>query len=240
MNEKDDLVKGSPINMPKLLSLQDVVLGATDTTAVTLEWALSELMRHPSIVMRAQDELESVVGPNRLVNEDDIPNLKYLQAVVKESLRLHPPGPLGLPRRSMEDCKIGGYHIPAGTQAFVNIQALQRDPSLWDRPLEFDPDRFLSSDIDVKGFDSQLVPFGAGRRMCPAMNLGVRMVQIILARMIHAFNWTLAGSDSDQPEKLDMSETFGINVPRAVPLTLFAAPRLADHIIDPSFNTSHA
>ncbi|CAM6092453.1 unnamed protein product [Calypogeia fissa] len=211
--------------------LLNMIIGGADTSYITTMWALSELLRNPRILRKVQEELDSVVGPHRLVQEEDLPKLVYVNAVVKETLRVHPPAPLMVPHLSNEDCEIEGFHIPAGTQVIVNAWCIHRDPAVWERPLEFDPDRFLNSPIDFKGQDFEFLPFGTGRRMCPGMNLGALMVIYPLSVMVHALDWTLP--DSQKPEELDMSEKCGLPSDRKVPLTVFGTARLPRHVLYP-------
>ncbi|CAM6118405.1 unnamed protein product [Calypogeia fissa] len=211
--------------------LGDMLAGASDTTAVVSQWTLTELMRHPHLMKRVQQELDSVIGPNRLVQEEDIPDLKYLQAVIKEGFRLHPPGPMLIPHESTEDCEIEGFHVPAKSRIFVNQWAIHRDPAFWERPQEFDPDRFVNSNIDVKGQNFQYLPFGAGRRMCPGWNLGLLMVTYALATLLHAVDFS--PSEGEKPEELDISETFGLVLYKKFPLKVFGKARLPTHVIYP-------
>ncbi|CAM6020150.1 unnamed protein product, partial [Sphagnum balticum] len=196
--------------------VSDILVAGTDTIITTVEWGLVQLLKHPGIIKKAQDELNEVVGHERVVDERDIPQLKYFQAVVKETLRLHPAGPLLLPHESREACEVGGYHVPTKTRIFVNVWAVHRHPSAYENPLDFNPERFLGSALDTKGMDFQLLPFGSGRRICPGMNFGLLMVQIILAKLLHTFTWMLPGEES--PEDIDMGEVFGVTIPKAIPL----------------------
>jgi cytochrome P450 len=198
--------------------------GGTDTTAVTVEWAMSELLRNPDVLAKATKELDRVIGRDRLVAEGDIPNLPYMEAIVKETMRLHPVAPLLTPRLSREDVSVGSYDIPAGTRVFINAWAIGRDPEVWEAPMEFRPERFVGSSVDVKGQHFELLPFGSGRRMCPGMGLALRMVPVILANLLHAFAWRLP--DGVAAEELSMEETFGLTVPRLVPLEALAEPKL--------------
>ena len=203
----------------------------TDTSSSTTEWAIAELIRHPKILAQVQEELDAVVGRDRLVTELDLPHLPYLQAVIKENFRLHPSTPLSLPRIANESCEIFGYHIPKGATLLVNVWAIARDPNEWTDPLEFRPERFLpggeKADVDVRGNDFEVIPFGAGRRICAGMNLGLRMVQVLTANLAHAFDWELANGLN--PEKLNMDEAYGLTLQRAVPLSVHPKPRLAPH-----------
>lgn len=201
----------------------------TDTSSSTVEWAIAEIIRHPKILAQLKQELDSVVGRDRLVSELDLAQLTYLQAVVKEVFRLHPSTPLSLPRIAAESCEINGYQIPKGSTLLVNVWAIARDPDVWTEPLEFRPERFLprgeKPSVDVRGNDFELIPFGAGRRICAGMSLGLRMVQILTATLIHAFDWDLA--DGLMPEKLNMDEAYGLTLQRAVPLSVHPRPRLS-------------
>jgi cytochrome P450 len=190
---------------------------------------MSELLRNPEVLAKASEELERVIGRDRLVAEQDIPNLPYMEAIVKETMRLHPVAPLLTPRLSREDVSTGRYDIPAGTRVLINVWAIGRDPAVWEAPMEFRPERFVvgtGSGVDVKGQDFELLPFGSGRRMCPGIGLGLRMVHMILANLVHAFAWRLPGGAAE----LSMEETFSLTVPRRVPLEAVAEPKLPDHL----------
>ena len=204
----------------------------TDTSSSTVEWALAELIRHPKILAQVQQELDSVVGRDRLVGELDLAQLTYLQAVVKETFRLHPSTPLSLPRMAAESCEIDGYHIPKGSTLLVNVWAISRDPKQWTNPLEFRPERFLpgseKAHVDIKGNDFEVIPFGAGRRICAGMSLGLRMVQLLTATLVHAYDWDLP--DGLMPEKLNMDEAYGLTLQRAAPLMVHPWPRLSSHV----------
>uniref|UniRef100_A0A0K8TU13 Cytochrome P450 CYP75B95 n=1 Tax=Picea glauca TaxID=3330 RepID=A0A0K8TU13_PICGL len=201
----------------------------TDTTSSTVEWAIAELIRHPEMMRKCQQEIDSVMrGEQRRVKESDLQKLTYLQAVVKETFRLHPSTPLLLPRLAAEACEIEGYYIPKNARLMVNAWGMQRDPDVWERPLEFDPNRFVGSNVDVRGSDFQVIPFGAGRRICAGMSMGMRMVQLILATLLHSFDLSLP--DGQLPEKLDMVEAFGLTMHKAVPLIVVPAARLPLHL----------
>ncbi|TVU39566.1 hypothetical protein EJB05_12992 [Eragrostis curvula] len=208
----------------------DFVAGGTDTSAVVVEWAMSELLRNPKHLTKATEELDRVIGHDRLVQEGDIPNLPYVEAIVKETMRLHPVTPMLAPRLSREDTSMDGYDIPAGTLVFVNVWAIGRDPAVWgsDTVEEFWPDRFVGSSVDVKGQHLELLPFGSGRRMCPGYSLGLKMVQLTLANLLHAFAWRLP--DGVAAEELSMEETYGLAVPRKIPLEVAIDPKLPAHL----------
>jgi cytochrome P450 len=205
-----------------------MLVAGTETSSNTVEWAIAELIHHPEYAKKLYAELDKVVGRERVVDETDIPNLPYLNAVVKETFRMHPPAPLNLPHKSLEDTTVAGFDLPANTQLFINIYAIQRDPNWWEKPLEFDPERFIKNpEINVTGNHFQLIPFGAGRRQCPGMPLGVLFVQIGLARLMQSFEFALPpGQD---PATLDMSETFGITLPRKTSLQVVCKPRMPKH-----------
>lgn len=211
--------------------LLNMFTAGTDTSSSTVEWAIAELLRHPNILAQVQQELDQVVGRDRLVTELDIPNLTYLQAVIKETFRLHPSTPLSLPRMASESCEINSFHIPKGATLLVNVWAISRDPEQWKDPLVFRPERFLPGGekphVDVRGNDFEVIPFGAGRRICAGMSLGLRMVHLMAATLVHAFDWTLA--DGLTPEKLNMDEAYGLTLQRAAPLMVHPRTRLAPH-----------
>jgi cytochrome P450 len=207
--------------------LIDMFHAGSDAPYTALEWAMSELLRRPLVMKKAQEELEKVVGLNYKVRESDLPHLSYLQAVVKETLRLYPPAPLMVPHESMESCAISDYEIPARTRVIINSWAIGRNPKSWEDAEEFNPERFMqgpSSCVDVRGQDFQLIPFGSGRRGCPGMQLGMVIVEIVLAQLLHCFDWRLP--DGIQGPDLDMNEKFGLTVPRAVNLLAVPSPRL--------------
>ncbi|WOG86508.1 hypothetical protein DCAR_0205719 [Daucus carota subsp. sativus] len=177
--------------------LQDIIVAGTGTTATVLTWAMTALMRNPGVMKKVQEEIRRVMGKKGKIDEDDIQNLPYLRAVVKETMRLYPPGPLLLPRETMGSSVIGEdeahmYKIKPKTLVFVSMWAIGRDPEDWKEPFEFKPERFLERlDIDYKGQHFEYVPFGAGRRQCPGLNLGARNVELALANVLYAFDWEL-------------------------------------------------
>ncbi|KAL1551760.1 trimethyltridecatetraene synthase-like [Salvia divinorum] len=207
---------------------QDMLGGGTESSTVTVEWAMSELLKKPEILKKATEELDRIIGQNRWVTEKDIPSLPYVEAIVKEIMRLHPVAPMLVPRLAREDCKVGEYDIKKGTQVLVNTWTIHRDPSIWENPNEFYPDRFLGKNIDVKGQDFELLPFGSGRRICPGYALGLKVIQSSLANLLHGFNWSLP-SEMKLGE-LNMEETFGLSTPKKFPLVAIAEPRLPLHL----------
>ncbi|KAJ4720441.1 Cytochrome P450 [Melia azedarach] len=167
--------------------LWDMIIAGMDTTTISVEWTLAELVKNPRVQLKAQEELDRVIGVNRVMTESDFPSLPYLQCVVKESLRLHPPTPLMLPHRANTAVKIGRYDVPKGSIVHVNVWAVARDPAVWKNPLEFRPERFMEEDVDAKGHDFRLLPFGAGRRVCPGAQLGINLVTSMLGHLLHQF-----------------------------------------------------
>lgn len=198
-------------NIPHLL--MDLFSAGTDTSSITVEWAMAELLRNPEKMKKAQAELNSVIGKNNPIEENNILRLPYLQAIVKETYRLHPPGPLLVPRKANTDVNIFDYVIPKDAQVLVNVWAIGRDPDSWENPNSFIPERFLGSEIDVKGHDFELIPFGSGRRICPGLPLASRMIHLMLGSLIHRFDWKF--EEGIKPENMDMEEKFGLSLGKA-------------------------
>ncbi|KAF8034243.1 hypothetical protein BT93_C0511 [Corymbia citriodora subsp. variegata] len=212
------------INKATCLAL---ISAGTDTTAVTLTWALSLLLNNRHVLKQAQQELDSQIGRERQVTESDIKNLVYLQAIIKETMRLYPAAPLSVPHESAEDCTIGGYRVPAGTRLLLNISKLHQDPRVWPAPLEFRPERFLTTqkDLDVRGQNFEYLPFGSGRRMCPGVSFALQVLHIVVATLLHSFEIETA---SDGP--VDMRAGMGVTSPKVTPLEVILTPRLPRHL----------
>ncbi|KAL1812601.1 hypothetical protein ACET3Z_022666 [Daucus carota] len=203
--------------------LTDLFIAGTDTTSGTVEWAMAEVLRKPETVLaKAKAELNQVIGKGKMVEEADISKLTYLQCIVKESARLHPPVPFLLPRQVTEDVELSGYIIPKNSQVLVNVWAFGRDPTIWENPLSFQPERFMDSKVDVYGHDLELIPFGAGRRKCPGLPLAMRMVPMMVGSLINCFDWKLEGGIA--PGDLDMEDKFGITLAKLHPLRAVATP----------------
>ncbi|KAL7131497.1 hypothetical protein ABFS83_12G007400 [Erythranthe nasuta] len=194
----------------------DMLAASMDTAASTVEWILALLIKNPRVMKKVQKELEQVVGLERMVEESDLDQLEYLDMVVKETFRLHPVAPLLIPHYSTEDCTVNGYHIPKESRVIVNTHAIGRDPLVWARPNKFFPERFVGSEIDLRGQHFELLPFGSGRRGCPGMQLGLIQVRLIVSQLVHCFDWKLP--EGMLPEELDMTEEFSLVVSRANPL----------------------
>ncbi|WRX23927.1 Cytochrome P450 - like 10 [Theobroma cacao] len=201
----------------------EMFTAGTDTTTSTLEWAMAELLHNPKTMKVVQAELRSTLDPGKKLEEKDIEKLPYLKAVIKETLRLHPPLPFLVPHMAMNSCKMLGYHIPKETQVLVNVWAIGRDSTTWQEPLEFKPERFLEANtVDYKGHHFEFIPFGSGRRMCPAVPLASRLLPMALGSLLHSFDWTLA--DGLKPEDVDMTERMGISLRKSVPLKAVPIP----------------
>ncbi|KAL8041234.1 hypothetical protein ABFX02_10G152600 [Erythranthe guttata] len=205
--------------------LWDMISAGMDTTIITVEWALAEMVRNPHVQQKVQEELDRVVGKDRVMTEADIPNLPYLQCVTKECFRVHPPTPLLLPHKAVTDVKVGGYDIPKDSTVSVNVWALARDPSVWKNPLEFRPERFQEEDIDMKGTDYRLLPFGSGRRICPGAQLAINLVTSMLGHMVHHF--TMTPPDGVRVEDIDMMEQAGLTTYMRTPVRIVPTPRLS-------------
>ncbi|KAJ0765862.1 putative cytochrome P450 [Helianthus annuus] len=200
--------------------VMDLFSAGTDTTFTSLQWAICELLRHPQAMKEMQQEALKIGQGRSMIVEDDLEKMPYLKAVLKETLRLHTPNPLLVPRESTQDVKLLGYDIPSGTQVFINAWAIARDPSVWEAPEEFRPERFLNKPIDYKGFHFEFLPFGAGRRGCPGIQFAMTVNELVLANLVYKFDLSLMGED-----ELDMSETFGITVHKKSPILVSTTPR---------------
>ncbi|CAI0424635.1 unnamed protein product [Linum tenue] len=203
----DDIIKGHVMSL---------ILAGTDTTAATIEWGMSLLLNHPEILDKARAEIDNAVGNSRLVQESDCIDLPYLQCIIKETFRLYPVGPLLIPHQSSEDCTVGGYFVSKETMLFVNTWAIHRDPTVWEDPTRFWPERHS----EAEGNPYRLLPFGAGRRSCPGIALANRAVSVALGTLIQCFEWKRAGE-----EILDMTEGPGLSMPKLVPLEALCKPR---------------
>ncbi|KAM0044484.1 putative cytochrome P450 [Helianthus debilis subsp. tardiflorus] len=204
-----------------------LILTGSESTAETLTWALSLLLNHPHILKTAQQELDIHVGRNKWVEESATKNLTYLQAIVKETLRMYPPGPLAGPHQASEDCNIGGYHTPKGTRLIVNLWKLHRDPQVWSDPNEFKPERFLEeqANINYSGQNFEYIPFSSGRRMFPASSFALEVIHLTLARLLQGFDLS-----TPMGKPVDMSEGLEIALPKVKPLDVIITPRLSQDL----------
>ncbi|GJN09175.1 hypothetical protein PR202_ga27157 [Eleusine coracana subsp. coracana] len=203
--------------------LWEMIFRGTDAMAVLMEWTLARVVLHRDVQANVHSELDEVVGRNNPATESATPSLPYLHALLKEALRMHPPGPLlSWRHRAISDTYVDGHLVPAGTTAMVNQWAISRDPEVWDAPLEFQPERFLpggkAQDVSVLGADGRLVPFGSGRRSCPGKSLAMTTVTTWMATLLHEFEWLPAGA-------VDLSEVLRLSCEMAVPLQVRVRPR---------------
>lgn len=204
--------------------LIDLVVPAIDSATNIVKWALASLLKHPEKMRILQQEIESVVGKKRMVQEKDLPNFKYLDLVIKEIFRLYPI--IFAPHEAMQDITFDAYYIPKGSQIFLNSWAIGRDSSIWsDNCEEFHPERFLINDVDIiSGQDFRLAPFGFGRRRCPGTQLGLLNVKLILSQLVHSFDWNMPRNTSFKD--IAMQEKFGLVMSMANNLALIPKYRL--------------
>ncbi|CAL5405368.1 unnamed protein product [Camellia sinensis] len=200
----------------------DIFSAGSETSSGVVEWAMSEMQKNPEVMKRAQAEVRHVFDGKKNVDETCIHELKYLNSVIKETLRLHPSAPLLLPRESNEQCTINGYKIPVKTKIIVNAWAIGRDPRYWNEAEKFEPERFLNSTLDFKGTCFKYIPFGAGRRICPGIAFAIPNIELPLAQLLYHFDWKLPGGM--KPEELDMTEVFALTVRRKNDLHLIPIP----------------
>ncbi|XP_015950844.1 cytochrome P450 83B1-like [Arachis duranensis] len=199
--------------------IMDILVGATDTTAATTVWIMTNLIKNARVLKKVQEEIRSLGGKKDFLEEDEIQKFTYFKAVIKESLRLHLPAPI-IPRAAHESCNIGGYQIPPNTLVYVNTWAIHRDPQSWKDPEEFYPERFLDNDINLRGQDFKLFPFGSGRRMCPGLPLATAALDLILANLLNSFDWELP--EGIKREDIDYERLPGIAHHKKNPLYLIA------------------
>ncbi|XP_062194459.1 cytochrome P450 76M5-like [Phragmites australis] len=205
--------------------LLDLFAAGTDTNAITVEWTMAELLRHPAVMSKVRAELWDALGSKPHPDESDIGRLPYLRAVVMESMRLHPPSPMLMPHEAMADgAEVGGFAVPGGTKVIVNLWAIMRDPASWSEPGAFVPERFGGADqVDFVAKDRlEFMPFGAGRRACPGTPMATRVVTLILASMLHAFEWRLP--EGMQPGDVDVRDRFGTSLNMVTPLKAVPVP----------------
>lgn len=195
-----------------------LLVAGTDTSVGTTEWALSLLLNNPHILQKAQTEIDTRVGPYRLIEESDIADLPYLRCIINETMRMYPAGPLLVPHESSKECMVGGFRIPHGTMLLVNILAIQNDPKIWVEPEKFMPERFEGLERSRDGF--KLMPFGSGRRSCPGEGLALRMVGLAMGSLIQCFDW-----ERMSEEMVDMTEGTGLTMTKAQPLMAKCRPR---------------
>ncbi|XP_059281581.1 cytochrome P450 81C13-like [Lycium ferocissimum] len=208
----DDLIKSV---------LVVLFVAGTETTSMTIQWAMRLLLAHPEAFYKLRAEIDSKVGNERLLSESDLTKLPYLQCVINETLRLYPPVPLLLPHYSLEDCTVGGYHVPKHTILMVNTWAIHRNPNLWDEPEKFKPERFEAMEGEKEGFSYNFVPFGMGRRACPGAAMGLRSVSLVLGSLVQWFDW----KSLELKENLDACYDSRITLNKHMPLEAICIPR---------------
>lgn len=202
-------------------------MGGSDTTTTIVEWVMAELLQHQEAMRKVNEELTQIVGLDTLVEDSHLTQLPYLDAVIKETFRLHPPLPLLVPRRPSQSRTIGGYIVPKGSSVYLNVWAIHRDPNIWKNPLEFQPERFLISDstknpLDYSGNNFNYIPFGSGRRICAGLPLAERSLMYVVASFLHSYEWKLP-----EGTELDFSDKFGIVTKKIQPTLAIPTPRLS-------------
>ncbi|KAJ9549988.1 hypothetical protein OSB04_022531 [Centaurea solstitialis] len=228
--------KETSLNITQIKALLvDIMVAGTETTTTLIEWAMAEIMQDVNVMKKVQEELVEIVGLDNIVEESHLPKLKYLDAVIKETFRLHPVVPLLIPRSPTQSCTVGGYTVPKGCIVFLNVWAIQRDPKNWDNPLEFNPERFLTNKWDYNGNNLNFFPFGAGRRLCPGIPLAEKMQMYVLASLLHSFDWSLPNG-----EEHDLSEKFGITLKKRKPLVAIPSQRLLNDMVVGGTDSSKA
>ncbi|KAF7825842.1 cytochrome P450 82C4-like [Senna tora] len=213
-HSRDNIIKSNVLTL---------ILAGSDTMSIHLIWTLSLLLNNKHVLKRAQEEINIHVGKQRWVQTSDIKNLIYLEAIIKESLRLYPPGPILGPHEAAQDCTISGYLVPKGTRLFANVWKLQRDPSIWSHPESFEPERFISNSSSNNNNNFEYLPFGFGRRACPGSALAMQVCLLTMARLLQGFEMHEANGDGG----VDMKEGIGITLPKATPLNVLLTPRLS-------------
>ncbi|KAM0982338.1 hypothetical protein ACFX2I_015241 [Malus domestica] len=205
--------------------LQDMFVGGSDTSWTAMIWLMTELAKNPRVMKKAQEEVRRVVGKKGFVDENvDIPQMTYMICCIKENMRVHPPAPLLLPRETSTGVKLGGYDIPAKTQVFVSAYSVQRDPKVWDKPDEFYPERFEEKSVGFVGQEFELIPFGAGRRVCPGLGFGVASAEYVLSNLLYWFDWKLPSGGKALAETMDTDEVYGLTVHKKASLNLIPIP----------------
>ncbi|XP_020272284.1 cytochrome P450 71A1-like [Asparagus officinalis] len=202
--------------------LMDMFGAGTDSTYISIEWVMAELVRNPNVMIKLKQEIKHIAGAKSKVTEENLAEMPYLKAIIKETFRLHPPAPILLPRESMQDTMIQGYNIPKHTRVLVNVWAIGRDPRIWSDAEKFMPERFMDSEVDFKGQDYELIPFGAGRRICPGIQLANVIIELAVANIMRCFDWRLP--EGLREEEMDMAEAPGIASRKKINLNLVAIP----------------
>ncbi|XP_020698157.1 isoflavone 2'-hydroxylase [Dendrobium catenatum] len=208
----DDVIKAT---------VQSLGIAGSIPVTETLIWVMSLLLNHPTAMNKVKDEIDTFIGSQRLVEEEDLPNLPYLHAVITETLRLYPAVPLLHPHEAREDCTVAGYHVRRGTMLLVNVWAIHRDPVEWAAAEEFRPERFVGSESRGDGMMKTMIPFGMGRRGCPGEAMASLQIPLMLAAMIQCFEWK--EMEDKEVDMMDNGNT--LTLPKAVPLKVLCRPR---------------
>ncbi|KAL8094330.1 cytochrome P450 CYP82D47-like [Apium graveolens] len=224
--ESDGFVHGHKTDDVIKATISGILFAGTDANCATITWALALVLKHREVLQKVQQELDFHVGKERWVEESDIKNMTYLQAILKETFRLYPAGPLSILREALEDTTVEGHYVPKGTQLLVNIWKLHRDPRTWTDPYEFQPERFLTTHagLEVKNQQFDLIPFSTGKRSCPGLATGTQMILLALARLLQGFNLVATN------EPLNMTEAAGITMHKKYPLEVALTPRLPNKL----------
>ncbi|XP_057766061.1 tryptophan N-monooxygenase CYP79A68-like [Salvia miltiorrhiza] len=230
INLKNESDETKPLlSVPEIKAqILEIMIAAVDNPSNAVEWALAEMINQPNILVKVCEELDRVVGKNRLVEESDMPNLNYVKACVKESFRLHPVAPFNLPHVSSENVVVGGYFIPKGSHVLLSRPDLGRNSRIWDEPLRFKPERHIvneSSDVVLVDNELRMLSFSTGRRGCPGIVLGSTISIMLLARLIQGFSWR----PPIDTNNIDLVES-GHDLTLAKPLIAHATPRLDSQI----------
>ncbi|KAL0393943.1 UNVERIFIED_CONTAM: putative (S)-N-methylcoclaurine 3'-hydroxylase isozyme 2 [Sesamum latifolium] len=198
--------------------LLEILPAGAGTLIATIEWAMAELIKNKEAMFKLQEELQThkIIDSNS-IREFNISQLPYLNACVKETLRLHPPIAF-LPHSAQSTCEVMNYTVPENSLVFVNLWAIGHDPTVWEDPFSFRPERFLNSNLDYKGQDFEFLPFGAGRRMCPGLPFASKKVHLIVAALVGCFDWSLP--DNRDASDLDMNEKYAVPLQKEKPLLL--------------------
>jgi len=222
--QRESMSTALPLHRDSIKALiLDMFAAGTETTSTALGWEMAELLRHPKVMKKLQNEVRGIATGKQDITDDDLEKMKYLKAVIKESMRLHTPIPLLVPREAIQDIKVMGYDIAAGTQVLINAWSIARDPLLWEDPEEFRPERFLKTSIDYYGQNFEFIPFGSGRRGCPGIQFGSTLNELALAKLVHKFDFSLPSGA--RAEDMDMTEAPGISCNRKFPLLVVATPK---------------
>ncbi|KAF5816201.1 putative cytochrome P450 [Helianthus annuus] len=206
-----------------MIVIHDVIVAANDTTSTMVEWVMAEILNNPVVMRKVQDELTEVFSINNIVEESYLHKLTYLDAVIKETFRLHPLLPLLIQKSPDESCKVGGYTIPKDTTVHINVWAIHHDPDNWTNPLEFKPKKFLNGKWDYNGNNMKFFPFGTGRGICPGIPLGDKMLTCMLASFLHSFEWNFP-----KDEEFDVNDKFGFVTKKKKSLVAIPSQRLSD------------